>query len=746
MRIFSRRADGTRLSVEDAIAVGLWVALGILALLSASDYRSTTAFLATSERVNHAHEVLEQLDHLLTEMTDAETGQRGYLITGSVRYLQPYEQATARIADTLHTIRELTAFDPAQQERLGNLVPQVAGRLEQLRETMDLHDREGFEAARQKTLADRDRTVMDDIRRMVGEMDRSERLVLVDRSSAAHASAVLTLAVLLVSDFLALALVGSAYVIAMRGLAERRRYLAHVEEARRDAQRQATELATLARDRDEARHAAQEASRLKSEFLANVSHEIRTPMTALLGYTELLADLDLAPGERAECLATVRRNGEHLVAIVNDVLDLSKIESGRMTVERIACAPHALVAEVSALLRPRATQSGLGFEVAYRGPLPQTIHTDPTRLRQILLNLIGNAIKFTPRGSVRLEVGLEDDGSPRRLRFDVIDTGIGLSAAQQERLFTAFTQADASTTRRFGGTGLGLAISKRLAVMLGGDLSVRSVPGQGSTFSLTVEPGTLAGVHLLDHPPAVPAVAASPAALADDPVELRGRILLAEDSLDARRLIARHLRTAGAEVETAENGAVACELVLRAAGAGKPYDLVLMDMQMPELDGYAATARLRAAGYRGAIVALTAHAMEGERQRCRAAGCDDFATKPILRRALLGIARTYLAPVSAPPVVSALAADEEVSGLVVGFVQRLSDRVGAMERALDARDLETLADLAHQLKGAAGGYGFPAITQAAAELEAVVKSGGETERALGALAEICRRAVARPGV
>ena len=730
-----------RFSVEDAIAAGLWVALGILALLSASDYWSTRTFLVTSEEVNHAHEVVEQLDHLLAEMTDAETGQRGYLITGSVRYLAPYERATARIADTLHAIRVLTADGSAQGERLNRLVPQVASRLAIMRETMDLYDREGLAAARQHVLTDRGKTVMDDIRKLVGEMDRAERMVLLDRGAYAHASARLTRVVVLVSDLLALGLVGSSYVIAMRGLAERRRHVVAVEEARGQAERQAGELAVLARDRDEARRAAQEASRLKSEFLAHTSHEIRTPMTALVGYTELLGDPDLSPAERAEGLATVRRNGEHLMTIVNDILDLSKIESGRMTIERMACSPFALVAEVAAVLRPRAAHDGLDVEVGYRSPLPETIETDPTRLRQILLNLVGNAIKFTPRGSVRLEVGPVED---TRLCFEVIDTGIGLDAEQQARLFTAFSQADASTTRRFGGTGLGLAISKRLAGMLGGDLRVRSVPGEGSTFTLTIDVGSLAGVRLLDRPPEVRAAAERPEPSADERQALRGRILLAEDGLDARRLLARHLRAAGAEVETAENGLVACELALRAAEAGAPYDLILMDMQMPELDGYAAAARLRAAGYRGPIVALTAHAMEDERARCLGAGCDGFATKPILRRALIEVASAYLAPGGAAPLVSALAADAEIARLLDGFVGRLPERLGAMERALGARDLVGLADLAHQLKGAATGYGFPTITEAAAELEAVAAARGEVERALAALADVCRRAAARP--
>src|SRR3989475_5345243 len=260
-----------RFSVEDAIASGLWVALGTLALLSASDYWSTRTFLATSEGVNHAHEVVEQLDHLLAEKTDAETGQRGYLITGSVRYLAPHEQATARVADTLHAIRVLTADDAEQQERLNRLVPEVASRLKIMRETMDVYDQQGFAAARQHVLTDRAKNAMDGIRELVDEMQRAERTVLVDRSSAAHTGARLTLLILVVGDLLALGLVGSSYVIAMRGLAERHRHVVAVEEARGQAERQAAELAALARDRDEARRTAQEASRLKSDILATIS-------------------------------------------------------------------------------------------------------------------------------------------------------------------------------------------------------------------------------------------------------------------------------------------------------------------------------------------------------------------------------------------------------------------------------------------------------------------------------------------
>ena len=380
---------------------------------------------------------------------------------------------------------------------------------------------------------------------------------------------------------------------------------------------------------------AEEATRAKSAFLANMSHEIRTPMTAILGYAEFLLsepELYQAPPERVEAIRTIQRNGKYLLGLLNDILDISKIEAGKLEVTRTRCSPRRVISEVASLMQVRAREKDLLLEVEYAGALPKWIESDPIRLRQILINLVGNAVRFTETGKVRLVTHFErgEDDRPR-LRFDITDTGIGLTEEQIGRLFQPFMQVDSSPTRRFGGTGLGLSISKRLAEMLGGDISVTSSPGAGSTFSVTVDTG-LAGEEAMLETPDDYEESARPEPLSVLPsgkFPSRCRILLAEDGPDNQRLITFILRKAGADVTLAENGQLAYEEATAAWNEGRPFNLILMDMQMPIMDGYTATRTLREAGYDGPIVALTAHAMEGDDVKCRDAGCDDYLTKPI---------------------------------------------------------------------------------------------------------------------
>jgi PAS domain S-box-containing protein len=415
---------------------------------------------------------------------------------------------------------------------------------------------------------------------------------------------------------------------------------------RKEAEQQIHDYATALKSNnlalEEFSQVVEAANRAKSEFLANMSHEIRTPMTAILGFSDVLLG-SLKGEEDLSAANTIKRNGEHLLKLINDILDLSKIEAGKLEAERITCSPNKVVSDVASLMRVRADAKRLPLKIEYVGGIPETIVSDPTRLRQILINLVGNAIKFTETGCVRLVIRLVRGATaPHHLQFDVIDTGIGMTQEQASKLFQPFTQADASTARNFGGTGLGLTISKRLAEILGGDITISSSPGKGATFSLTIETGPLENVSILEN---IPRASAESGQRAKAPtvsaVKLDYRILLAEDGLDNQRLISFVLKKAGAEVTLAENGLIAQDKALAARDAGDPFDVILMDMQMPVMDGYTATRKLRDSDYTGPIVALTASAMSGDAKKCREAGCDDYASKPIDRAKLFAIIARY---------------------------------------------------------------------------------------------------------
>lgn len=393
----------------------------------------------------------------------------------------------------------------------------------------------------------------------------------------------------------------------------------------------------IADDLRAAREAAETANRAKSEFLTNMSHEIRTPLTAIMGCTDVLRDSELADSkspERLEMLDTIKRAGDHLVCVLGDILDLSKIESGRMSVESVSTSLPELFSDIYKLQAPRATGKNVKLLFRTDGKIPTTVLTDPTRIRQIIMNLLGNAIKFTDAGSISVTASAITSPASRNtaiLRIDFEDSGIGVTAARAAALFQPFTQADNSVTRKYGGSGLGLTVCRRLARMMGGDVSlIRSAPGQGSCFraelAVTLAPAT-AWTQSLD------------AIHSETPVAklatLSGHILLAEDGPDNQRLISFFLRKAGATVDVAEHGRAALEKFDAAARAGNPYTLLVTDIQMPEMDGYQLTQSLRSRGEKLPILALTAHAMNDDRQKCINAGCDDYATKPIDRNALI---------------------------------------------------------------------------------------------------------------
>jgi PAS domain S-box-containing protein len=491
---------------------------------------------------------------------------------------------------------------------------------------------------------------------------------------------------------------------------------------------------------------AEAANRAKSEFLANMSHEIRTPMTAIVGYADLLLDPTVSMSDRVDHAMTIRRNSEHLLTILNDILDLSKIEAGRLTMEAVPSSLGELLADVTSMMRARAGARVLSFAIRFLGPIPTTIDTDPTRLRQVLINLVGNAVKFTETGGVTIEIGHQAD--PSELTIAVIDTGIGMTPEQIAHLFEPFRQADTTTNRRFGGSGLGLAITHRLVALLGGRLAVESSPGVGSRFTLTLPVAPSPGSEWMTSLETSPAGATSEGAASAVPeatmLALGTSVLLAEDGPDNQYLFAAILRRAGARVTIVDNGRRAVASALAAQAEGNPYTAILMDMQMPELDGYGATSRLRSLGYRGVIIAVTANAMSSDRARCLQAGCDDYLSKPFdarslvstIARAATGTAPCATAASSPDPICSHYADDPDMAELVAAFVGRAPATAEALTQALKREDWPTLARLAHNLKGAAGGYGFPAVTLAAGELEQAVKADAAREAA-PALERVC---------
>ena len=386
----------------------------------------------------------------------------------------------------------------------------------------------------------------------------------------------------------------------------------------------------------EANVRAEAANMAKSEFLANMSHEIRTPMNGILGYLDLLCEPQLPSPERQEYVDVVQESANHLLTILNDILDISKIEAGRLQLDSSELDPMELAQEVVTLLARPAGEKGIALELEAASALPQTVKSDATRIRQILINLVGNAIKFTEQGEVRLQLSLgeADASGERALRMAVKDTGIGIPADHLPTLFDAFSQVDGSSTRQAGGTGLGLAISQRLAQILGGRITVESQQGVGSTFTFELALGQQQTGELTSAADAE-AGANAPKPAKQPLPEVHGRVLLVEDVPINQTLIQAILGKAGAEVVVAENGQVGVDRFQEAQESGQPFQLVLMDMAMPVMDGYTATKELRKLGYQGPIIALTAHAMSGDRETCIEAGCTDYTVKPVDRRLLL---------------------------------------------------------------------------------------------------------------
>ena len=526
---------------------------------------------------------------------------------------------------------------------------------------------------------------------------------------------------------------------------------------------------------------AQEASRAKSEFLANMSHEIRTPLNGILGFTDVLRRGIASPDMLSSHLETIHQSGTHLLHLINDILDLSKIEAGKIGLRINKCHSHQVLFDVISILRVTALEKGLELSCGAIGHIPKFVWTDESRLRQVLMNLVGNAVKFTDEGKVHVLVQQVKLRGQNAISFKVTDTGIGMSKSSLDRIFSAFDQGDTSNTRRFGGTGLGLTISRHIANSLSGEIYVESEEGLGSTFDLVIPAGPLEVVQMIDgddFKTLMEITLETPATTSIDLTDLR--VLLCEDGETNRDLIQLVLEDAGAKVVHAENGKIGLDLVKN----GESFDVVLMDMQMPVMDGYTAAKNLRDIGCNSPIVAITAHAMQGDEDRCKEAGCSDYLTKPIEIDKLLSLvahlksqsttdstgfddmAETEITPIETTPSATTSAAESPIAKrspdaddldvedsdaedsedsnaedstspisstlasldpryipIVERFIDKLDTQIELMNSSLKTKDFDQLRELAHWLNGAGGTVGFDCFTSPAHALENAVKDG-----------------------
>ncbi|MHC5114574.1 MAG: PAS domain S-box protein [Planctomycetota bacterium] len=485
------------------------------------------------------------------------------------------------------------------------------------------------------------------------------------------------------------------------------------------------ERARVAEQLRDALARAQSMSEVKSRFLANMSHEIRTPMTAILGYADVLTMMADVPDEVAEFARAIHMNADHLLALLNDILDLSKIEAGQLAVEWSPCDPAAALEAVAATMRGQANEKAVSLGVEHEAALPHLVRTDPVRLKQILTNLVSNAIKFTNEGSVTLRLFAEAD----ELRFQVIDTGIGIAAEELEHIFLPFTQGDSELHLRRAGTGLGLDISQRLAGLLGGSLHVQSEPGSGSVFELRLP------IELVDAEDVSELTPGGRSGDGTNAPELVGRrVAVVDDNPDNRNIVQFILERSGASVHVATNGGAALHMILQAKELGEPFDLILMDIQMPIMDGYEATRRLRQSGVETPIVALTANAMVGDEQRCLEQGCNAYVSKPIVPETLLGEISRQLRDVESRPSAAdrqsrsdaappnGIEQDPKFQSLREDYIESLTDTAHALREIAAADDREAARVIAHRLAGTGASYGFPEISDAARACEESIRA------------------------
>ncbi|MCK5335911.1 MAG: response regulator [Gammaproteobacteria bacterium] len=457
---------------------------------------------------------------------------------------------------------------------------------------------------------------------------------------------------------------------------------------------------------------ALEATRTKSSFLATMSHEIRTPLTAIIGYAEINLHDVVPESDRKKYSESILRNGKHLLQVINDILDISKLEADRIDFVEEKFSPIKILQEVEQIITPEVKRKDLYLELNYEFPMPEFITGDALRLKQVILNLCSNAVKFTEQGRINIKTSCNFD--EQKLYVEVVDTGIGMTEDQVEKVFDAFTQADSTVSRKYGGTGLGLTLSKKFIQRMGGEIQAHSLPGIGSRFIISVSTGDISTIKTIQSKTRIPSYLKAVPGKKFIVKQVTGKILLAEDNLDNQQLYRLLLEKTGAEVKVAANGKEAVDMAM-----AEPFDLIFMDMQMPVMGGIEAISILRRSGYNGVIVSLTANAMKQDRQDCFEAGCNDYLTKPTSDENLYRTIYKYLDVKSDSEKLenSSSYDDPDVLEIKKNFIASLPLKLEIVKKSFKQRQLTTVKSEIHKIKGLGGSVGYPEITSLSLKIE-----------------------------
>lgn len=670
---------------------------GFVALLVAGFvvFKTNQNYLEKAAIENQSNVLIAEIRNLLLVMVDAETAERGYAITHEKEFLQPYEDAQVRLADVYEVLRKDTEDNPEHQARLRKVKELVDEGMTFFSGVIALVKEGNAETAVKRVQSGKGKRIMDEIRIQLGKMEEQENMLLRQLVEKNQEAGRIQNVTMYVSLFLVLALM----TIAVYNMVSDIRRRIQVEK----------ELLYL-------KEKAIEASEMKSHFLANMSHEIRTPLNGIHGMIELMLQTKLT-NEQKDYIDTLKESSAALLALINDILDLSKIEAGRLDLEVIPFEPHEVASAVTKVLEYSAQHKNLKIEVHSHKPVPEIVLGDGLRLRQILMNLVGNAIKFSSQGTIQIHISMVDMHASRaRLRFEVVDEGVGFDDETKKKLFKTFSQADSSTTRKYGGTGLGLAICRQLVELMGGQIDVFSNPGKGSTFWFEI-PYDVSSVR----------ISKAKEAYEQQPLGLDGKapmVLVVEDHLVNQKVVTNLLNKIGCQYKLANDGFEALEIL-----KSEKFDVILMDCHMPKMDGYETTAIIRSGKDvlqpEIPIIAATANVIKGEKEKCLAAGMNDYISKPMALTELQAkIAKWVAVRPEAAASVSLInpAAIQKMQGLsdedqnlyqdiVDIFVSTFPQDLSEMRQMLDHSEYLDLAERAHKVKSTCSHLGITPMVE-----------------------------------